>query len=225
MIADIKKFINEGIVNLDNKIRCLFQDDELYTDNSKWLQEGWKIDVGGIDRTITGIYDGVITLDNTTGLVEGTIYDVYIPTPKFYYGLIKDFNSKLEQYNDYTDKLPCFYLLEEYTVTDLRFDEMNSNSCIYDIRLYFLTQADYIAWQREDFEEKAIQPMLALYDEYINSLNKVKYVDISERITITTKTRISIYINIKGLETALLVDNLSGVEAVFSVKINKENNC
>jgi len=57
-------------------------------------------------------------------------------------------------------------------------------------------------------------------------IDKIDYfIDISERITLTTKTRISIYINVKGLESALLVDNLSGVEAVMSIKINKEDNC
>ena len=225
MIPDIKKYLIEGISNLDNKITCLFKDNELYTDNSKWLQEGWKVNIGGFDRTVTSVDDGVVTLNDYTGLEDGEMYDVFAPVPKFYYGLVKDFNSKLEQYNDFTDKLPCIYLLEEYTVTDLRFDEMSSNNCIYDIRLYFLTQADYLSWQREDFEQKAVQPMLALYDEYINTLNKIRYIDVSERITLTTKTRISIYINVKGLESALLVDNLSGIEAVMSVKINKEDNC
>jgi hypothetical protein len=188
-----------------------------------YLQEGFKQEIDGNEYKIISVDPATNTI-----IVQGAEpieVDTFTPyAVKFFYGNIRETANELKEYLQARDKTPMLYFYEEFK--ERFYEEPDTNiERESDLRLFFLTQADFKDWQRQDFQDNAIMPMRRLTEHYIEQLkNTARVANLTTWETVN-KTRFGVFINEKGVDKAYWADNLSGIELRITIELLKPDNC
>ncbi|MFZ9893506.1 MAG: hypothetical protein ACO3FO_06995 [Candidatus Nanopelagicaceae bacterium] len=146
-----------------------------------------------------------------------------LPTVYFFHGTVKETNITLTKRQFDTDKTPLVYLLEIFSE---RFNEdVDEFERVSDLRLFFLTHANFEEWEVDDFYANSIKPMQRLVQHFIDTLNKQVRVQQIRDYELTNLSRFGVYVNNKGFEATLFEDKLSGVELRISLELRKPTDC
>jgi len=225
---DIIVFVRNVLSAMDFTINILTNTNNgngthtLVLDDVKYLQKGFKQQIGTNTYTIEAV-----NATSKTVLVKGSTVAVTSFTPylvKFFYGNIRETGNELKDYLQSRDKTPMLYLYEEFRE---RFNEEPDTNIEResDLRLFFLTQADFQDWQRQDFQDNAVMPMRRLAEQFIEQLKNTKLVADLTNYETTTKTRFGVFVSEKGINTGYWADNLSGIELRITIELDKPENC
>lgn len=175
-------------------------------------QPGFEITIGPDVYTIMSIdpFNSSITIWPSAPLVTASQVTIY--PAKYYHGTPIETSTELDQEKDANAKTPMVYFMENFT--ERFFEDVDDvRERVSNIRLFFLTQADFSNWQTEDFYTNAIEPMRKLMENWIATLKLDKRFDTNEQeFTAINHARFGVHINGKGTLQSLFVDNLSGVE-------------
>ncbi len=115
------------------------------------------------------------------------------------------------------------YLLEIFSE---RFNEdVDEFERVSDLRLFFLTHANFEEWEIDEFYDNSIKPMQRLVQHFIDTLNKQVRVQQIRDYELTNLSRFGVYVNNKGFESTLFEDKLSGVELRISLELRKPTDC
>lgn len=195
------------------------------TCNTYHLQECFKITIDNAIFKITEVIKNEsITikpvLDSTPAptLLEFSIYNPY-----YFHGTVIQTNLELEQITNSSAKTPMIYLLE--VAEDKFFNDDSSLERESDLRLFFLTQANFVDWKTQDTYENAINPMRSLLYSFIETLNNSKIVGKFNDYRVINHTKFGVYMTDKGYEKRIFNDNLAGVELRISLPILQSNKC
>jgi hypothetical protein len=197
----------------------------LYACNTYHLQECFKVLYEGANWIVTNVDKNTsITikpvLDSTPAptALELDIYDPY-----YFHGTVIQTNLELEQISNSNLKTPMIYLLEVLEDTFFNRDEKIERES--DLRLFFLTQANFTDWKTQDSYANAIEPMRSLCYSFIDTLNSSKIISNFAQYRIINHTKFGVYMTDKGYEKRIFNDNLAGVELRISLPINRVNDC
>ena len=225
-IIDIISEMNAKVVPVVEIVDYVFDNINTHTLILKdlfYLQKGFKIIIDGEEYNIESIdYD----TDTITLLcpieIEVTTFPIYLP--KFFHGTIRQTNNELQEYVEAKEKTPMIYLYENLTE---RFFEDGDNSIEResDLRLFFLSQADFQTWQTNDFYENCLIPMRRFMEMFIEEIKKAKIINQIKQYDTTSYTHFGVFINDKGYEKNFWVDNLSGIEFRITLEVIKQENC
>lgn len=226
---DITEFI-KGIVdnlvftiNIKSAVDNLDGTYSIEVDEFYYLQTGFKISIGGNDYVVNSInYTTCTAIVTGVALIVATSFDLY--PIKFFHGTIRETNTELSDYTVARDKTPMVYFYENFSE---KFFEDNDNVLEResDLRLFFLTQADFQQWQTNQFYDFAIKPMRRLLELFIESLKLMGRAQEIDSYDTTNHTRFGVFITDKGYEKNYWQDNLSGCELRITLQIAKEMNC
>jgi hypothetical protein len=197
----------------------------LSTCNTYHLQECFKITYNSAQWTIQSLVkDTSITikpvLDSTPAPTELS-FEAY--APYYFHGTVIQTNLELEQISNSSLKTPMIYLLE--IVEDTFFNRDNQLERESDLRLFFLTQANFVDWKTQDTYTQAIEPMRSLAYSFIDTLNKSKLISIFAEYRLINHTKFGVYVTDKGYENRIFNDNLAGVEMRITLPVLQENDC
>ena len=195
------------------------------TCNTYHLQECFEVTIDGAVFTITDVNKNVsITvkpiLDSTPA---PTVLTFSIYNPYYFYGTVIQTNLELEQISNSSAKTPMIYLLE--VAEDKFFSNDNQLERESDLRIFFLTQANFVDWKTQDTYENAINPMRSLCYSFIDTLKASKIIGRFNEYRLTNHTKFGVYMTDKGYEQRIFNDNLAGVEMRISLPILQSNTC
>ena len=197
----------------------------LYTCDTKWLQECFKITYEGASWTVTNVVkDDNFTIKpvlDSTPVPTALTFDIY--PPYYFHGTVIQTNLELEHISNSSLKTPMIYLLEVLEDTFFNRDAQNERES--DLRLFFLTQANFVDWKTQDSYTNAIQPMREMCYQFIDTLNKSKKIGIFAQYRIVNHTKFGVYVTDKGYEQRIFDDNLAGVELRITLPVLQENDC
>ncbi len=226
---DIVRIVKDIFSSIDFEAEILTNTDNgdgthtLVLSDVSYLQKGFNQTLGADEYTILSVDPTTNTV--VVGGVATITVDTFFPyLVKFFFGNIRETANELKDYLQSRDKTPMLYMYEEFRE---RFNEDPTTNIEResDLRLFFLTQADFQDWQRQDFQDNAIMPMRRLAERFIESVKNSKRVaDLTTYETIT-KTRFGVFVSEKGINTAYWADNLSGIELRITIELNKDGSC
>ena len=197
----------------------------LYSCNTYHLQECFKVLYEGANWTITNVDKNVsITIKpvlDSTPIPTTMELDVY--DPYYFYGTVIQTNLELEQISNSSLKTPMVYL--PTVLEDTFYNDDNRLERESDIRLFFLTQANFADWKTQDTYTNAIEPMRALAYSFIDTLNDSKIISNFAEYRLTNHSKFGVYVTDKGYEKRIFNDDLAGVELRISLPIVQINNC
>jgi len=197
----------------------------LYGCNTYHLQECFKVNYEGASWTITNVDK------NTSITIKPVLDSTPIPTtleldvydPYYFHGTVIQTNLELEQISNSSLKTPMIYLLE--VLEDTFYNDDNALEREADLRLFFLTQANFVDWKTQDTYNNAIEPMRSLCYSFIDTLNASKIISNFAQFRVINYTKFGVYMTDKGYEKRVFNDNLAGVELRISLPIKRVNNC
>ena len=197
----------------------------LSTCNTYHLQECFKITYESAQWTITNVVkDTSITIKpvlDSTPAPTTLSFDAY--DPYYFHGTVIQTNLELEQITNSNLKTPMVYLLEVLEDTFFNRDAQNERES--DLRLFFLTQANFEDWKTQDSYKNAIEPMRSLCYSFIDVLNKSKNIGIFASYRVINHTKFGVFVTDKGYEERIFNDNLAGVELRITLPILQVNDC
>ena len=189
-------------------------------DDVKWIQPSIVLSIGSNNYTVSSISGCVITLSGSAAIVVSSFT---LPTVHFFHGTVKETNITLTKRQFDTQKTPLVYLLEIFSE---RFNEdVDEFERVSDLRLFFLTHANFEDWEIDEFYDNSIKPMQRLVQHFIDTLNKQVRVQQIRDYELTNLSRFGVYVNNKGFESTLFEDKLSGVELRISLELRKPTDC
>lgn len=185
------------------------------------LQPLFNITIGGNEYTILDFIEGGIKVSGAV-LITATSFTPYLPF--YFHGTVRATQSELANIIDANSKTPMIYFYEVISET---FFEDNDNAIEREssIRLFFLTQADFMNWKTSDFHENAIQPMRRMMEKFIEKLKGHSNVNEINSFTVINQNKFGVFINNKGFESAIMAENLSGCELKIDLELRKVDNC
>jgi len=192
----------------------------LGTCNTLHLQVGFSITIDTVNYLITEVDKN--TAITITGDVLPTEDSFEVYPPFYHHGTIISSAGELAQINNSNNKTPLIFLHE--TITDKFFNKVNSNlERETTLRMFFLTQSDWNNNTTNNHYSKALEPMRALVYNFINTLNRTRYIAPIEDYTITNHTLFANYLQ-DGYTEAIFDKNLSGCELNITIPI-RDNIC
>lgn len=189
---------------------------KIFTCNTLYLTENKVITIGVNDYLIKEL------VCNEYFIVSGPVLPVAeiitLPPPFFFHGTVIATNEELTEIQFSEDKTPFIYLLE--TLRE-KYPNDSESAVLFEanIRLCFLTEANFEDWNTQAHHEKAIAPMrnLAFYLLENN--------DNFGEFTLIDRAKFGVYISEKGSQKQLFNDNLSGVESEINFIVYKNQAC
>lgn len=226
--TDIVKGLVESMsftLDIDTIIDNLDGSYKLVSCNTYHLQECFVVNYEGIDWIITDVIKNIsISIKPKLGsaplptTLTLTIYDPY-----YFSGTVIQTNLELEQIKDSSLKTPMIYLLEVLEDSFNNRDELNERES--DLRLFFLTQANFEAWKTQDTYTNAIEPMRSLAYSFIDTLNKSKIIGTFAEYRLTNHTKFGVYTTDKGYTERIWNDDLAGVEMRITLPVLRDVSC
>lgn len=149
---------------------------------------------------------------------------ITFPSPTLHYkhGTVIDTNDELVKIDDSTNKFPLVYVNEPFTETFNR-DPESAVDRTSPLRIFFLSNFDVQDWNTDDHYKQVIQSMNNLADEFITYFRTAAGYGIITTEQRTNHVNLSVQRTLKGQETQVFDDYLSGVEIRFTLPI--KNNC
>jgi len=193
--------------------------------NTYYLQECFKVVYEGVSWTITNVDKNVsITIKPVLGTPPiPTTLELNVYDPYYFHGTVIQTNLELEQISNSSLKTPMIYLLE--VLEDTFFNDDNRLEREADLRLFFLTQANFVDWKTQDTYNNAIAPMRSLCYSFIDTLNSSKIISNFAQYRVINHTKFGVYMTDKGYEKRIFDDNLAGVELRITLPVVRVNNC
>lgn len=198
----------------------------LSVNDLKWLEAGRTVTIGSGTFTISSFDDELLTVTvsgTDTMLLNTTSFEAYAPS--FRYGTPIATNNELQNIELSKDKTPMVYLMLKFTEkfsTDL--ESMIEREST--VNLFFLTQADFEAWETGDFYSNAIRPMRRLMDCFIDAIqNDYRFETSESNYTVTDLPMFGVYVNTKGAVNTWFSDKLSGCQCDTVLKITRDSEC
>jgi hypothetical protein len=173
-------------------------------------------------------YSVVSTTPNNSIVLKGKkkpeVSSFDIPAPTYFHGKAIDTNAELDMIDDKDTITPLVYLTEIYTDRFYPNDELIERTV--DIRMFFLTTANYEDWKTNDHYTGAILPMRSLAYNFIETLEKSKIIGkFASYYDLTNHAKFGIFILRKGATKRIFDDNFSGVEFSVRLPILKDMTC
>jgi hypothetical protein len=209
-------------INIDE---CIDNGDGTYTIktcNTRHLQECKDIHIDGRKYRIVSLEkDASIKLK---GRRKPEVDSFQAYSPKYFHGKAIDTNAELSMVDDKDEITPLVYFTEIYTDRFYPNDELVERET--DIRMFFLTTANYEDWITNDHYDKVIKPMRDLAYNFIETLEKSKIIGkFASYYDLTNHAKFGIYLLRKGAEKRIFNDNYSGVEFRVRLPILKDMTC
>lgn len=180
-----------------------------------------------------------ITIGNRTYNIQDVKHNEYLiikgksapeemefqPYPYHYFhGKAVETNAELDMIDDAELKTPLVYLVEILQDRFYPNDELIERTV--DIRMFFLTTANYDEWLTNEHYDKAIKPMRNLVYKFIETLDKSKIIGrFAEYYDLINHAKFGIFILRKGATNRIFDDNYSGVEFKMRLPILKDLTC
>jgi len=215
-----------GQVDLTVKIdECIDNLDGTYTINTcdtKHLQECKTIHIEDRKYYIESLkYNESFVI---SGKVKPTATSFQAYPLVYFHGKAPEINAELDMIDDGDVKTPLVYLVEILQDRFYPNDELIERTV--DLRMFFLTTADYDQWKTNDHYEKAIKPMRNLTYNFIETLEKSKIIGkFAEYYDLINHAKFGIFILRKGATNRIFDDNYSGVEFKVRLPILKDLTC
>ena len=187
----------------------------LGTCNTLHLQTGFTITINAVNYVITEVHKNVsITI---TGDVLPTEDSFEVYPPFYHHGTIISSAGELAKESNSSNKTPLIFLHE--TITD-KFFNKSSNPLEREttLRMFFLTQSNWNSNTTNQHYTSALEPMRALVYNFINTLNRTRYIAPIEDYTVTNHTLFANYLQ-DGYTEAIFDKNLSGCELNITIPI------
>ena len=213
-------------INLTFKIdECVDNNDGTYTlltCDTLHLQACKDLQIDGRKYNITKLDYGKSITVKGKKKPEVTEFEVYPPI--YFHGKAIDTNAELDMFDDKDDITPLTYLTEIYT--DRFYPNDESVERTVDIRMFFLTTANYEDWLTNDHYSNVIKPMRNLTYNFINVLEKSKIIGkFASYYDLTNHAKFGIFLLRKGAAKRIFDDNYSGVEFSIRLPILKDMTC
>jgi hypothetical protein len=177
--------------------------------------------------TINGnVYDVLEVVNNESIKLQGSVLlsigTYQLPSLHFKHGTIVQTNEELSAVMDKGTITPMVYLKRSFRENFKALDSAIDRES--DITLYFLTQANFVQWQTENYDEYAIIPMRNVVYSFIEMLQNNKYIGNFADYSVYDLFKFATYTD-KGTENLLFNEHLSGVELSLTLPINKNFKC
>lgn len=192
----------------------------LGTCNTLHLQSGFKVTIDAVVYTITEVDKN--TAITITGDVLPTADSFEVYPPYYHHGTIVSSNVELAQIKDANNKTPLIFLHE---VIEDKFYNKSDNPLEREttLKMFFLSQSNWAKNSTNDHYVSAINPMRSLVYNFINTLNKTRYIADIEDYRIKNHTLFANYLQ-SGYTEAIFDKNLSGCELNITIPI-RPNKC
>lgn len=186
----------------------------------KHLQLGFALEIDSEDYTISEVdyEDKTITITGTV-LPPTGVFDLY--EPQFYHGTIIQTNNELSRIVNVSDKTPMIYLYESF---DERFNLQKTDAIerVSDVKIFFLTQANFEDWVTEDYYNHALTSMRYLLDNFLYTLDRNSEIGRIETYDARNHTKFGLFLTDKGYELNYFNDQLAGIELNISLPIKRD---
>jgi hypothetical protein len=142
--------------------------------NTKWLTVGYNVTIGLNTYLIADFVcnESITVSGNTIPLV--LTFDAYEPI--FKHGTIKQVASELNMILDFKQRTPLIFL-HEVNDDKIHLDVLDNVDNDAECTLYFLTSANFQDWNQIDGDDKGVQPMRNLINEFIKALSVSQFVN------------------------------------------------
>lgn len=220
----IKDLVENWVINLNiSSVVVVGSTYKLFTCNTHYLTEQSAIILDEVEFTITSFVNNEYLIVTGDSLPIAGIYQ--LPAPYFVHGTIIQANEELTLESDCFKKTPMVFLRRPFSETFNNLQQADDRNA--DITLYFLTQADFASWQIDEYDNRAINPMRNLVNEFIEMLNKNPQINKSQisDYRVEEKIKFGVYVTEKGYEQSVFNDTLSGVMLSLSLPIRKNYTC
>ena len=189
----------------------------LTTCNTLHLQTKFKITIDAVVYTITEVDKDVSITITGDSLPTATEFDVY---PAYYHhGTILSSNAELAQIKDANNKTPLIFLHE--VIEDKFYNKVSSQlERETTLKIFFLTQSNWAKNNTNDHYTSAIEPMRNLVYNFIDTLNKTRYIANIEEYRVKNHSLFANYLQ-EGYTEAIFDKNLSGCELNITIPIRQ----
>jgi len=198
---------------------------ELETCNTGYLQPCKYIEIDGNEYQIKEvIHNERIILSSGGDTINHIPFEFEAYPIHYFHGKAIDTNAELDMVDDKDTITPLVYFTEIYTDRFYPNDELVERTV--DIRMFFLTSANYDDWKTADHYTGAILPMRNLVYNFIEILEKSKLIGkFASYYDLTNHAKFGIFLLRKGAEKRIFDDNYSGVEFSVRLPILKDMTC
>jgi hypothetical protein len=213
-------------VNLTFKIdECIDNGDKTYTlktCDTLHLQNCKEVQIDGRKYSIVDFKYGEYITVKGRKKPEVTEFEVYAPV--YFHGKAWHTNAEIAMQDDKDLITPMVYFTEIYTDRFYPNDELVEREV--DIRMFFLTSANYEDWKTDDHYSEVIRPMRNLVYNFINVLEKSKIIGkFASYYDLVNHAEFAIFLLRRGAQKRIFDDNYSGVEFKVRLPILKDMTC
>lgn len=186
----------------------------------KHLQIGFLQTIDSESYTISDI-NYITKVVTVTGTVEPPTGIFEAHNPQFYHGTIIQTNNELSRIVNVSDKTPMIYLYESF---DESFNLQKDMAIerVSDVKIFFLTQANFEDWVTEDYYDNALTSMRYLLDNFLYTLDRNSEIGRIETYTARNHTKFGLFVTDKGYELNYFNDQLAGIELNISLPIKRD---
>ena len=192
----------------------------LTTCNTLHLQTKFTITIDAVNYVITEVDKNVSITITGDVLPTADTFEVY--PPYYHHGTIISSAGELAQIKNANNKTPLIFLHE--TITD-KFYNKTDNPLEREttLKMFFLSQSNWNSNTTNQHYTSALLPMRALVYNFINTLNRTRYIADITDYTVTNHTMFANYLQ-DGYTEAIFDKNLSGCELNITIPI-RPNKC
>jgi len=195
----------------------------LAVDDTYHAQPGFKVTIDGVEYEIVSADDCELVLKGDE-LITAATFDLY--PPFFFHGTPLETNSEIIKENNSFNKTPMIWLMENFTESFSENDPETNIERESELRIFFLTQADFAGWETKNFYDNAIKPMRKLFQNFKKTIEDGGKFEMEDFLyDLINYTKFGVYISGKGFEKSVFADNLSGCECAATWRKLKENEC
>lgn len=189
----------------------------------KYLQKGFTQFIDEVSYTIDDVdhENNEITVIGSAEPPTG-IFNAY--AYRFYHGTVIQTNNELNRILNVSEKTPMIYLMESFS-EEFNRDKNMAHERVSDVRLFFLTQANYEDWVTSDYYAQSLRAMRNLLDLFILTLDSDANFNRLYSYRTISRTRFGLENTEKGYQLNYFGDNLAGIEALFSFKVARDMSC
>lgn len=184
--------------------------------NPEWLFPKYVISLGRDLFEIVSIdytRNEVIFKEKAVGTTP-LVGEYLLPTVTFHHGTVKDVNIERSKINVVSSKFPFIFLQE--IIRDTWGARDSSVDRTSELRMFFMTNANFEDWRTEEHFQNAIYPMRNLLDRYMENIDAKPKLQREGYETIDL-IRWGTYIADKGFEKRIFNDQLSGIQLDISL--------
>lgn len=211
----------------------------LNVDDIYHAQQGWPVQIAGKPYTIVSWDDTPCAMTLTvsdpggSGAISIGTFNLY--SPEFFYGTPVDTTTEVSKVNNAFDKYPMYWLLMNFS--EIFHDDVgNPIERDSTFKIYAMTGTRKMEGMKQsDLNNNYLKPMEKMMDNFIKRVNGSWGGGASQGIAVFAKYKLDykltpflkmgVYVQNKGVKTAMMTSPMTGIECSMTVKIlrNEEN--